>query len=154
MRQKTNKGIQKWRTNATRRVGRESWSSDYGRRLIFESLWVWIPALYTGWTWHFSHWLLFEKTKNKWKRGQVGPLLEKKPKEMIQGKFSHFSGKYVWSLTIFWDFMRLAPSREIWVMTHNATEDSALKLQKKYRVKTPNRLFSIWPTTTLEPNTD
>ena len=30
--------------------GREPWSSGYGRRLMFQRLWVQIPALYTGWT--------------------------------------------------------------------------------------------------------
>ena len=30
--------------------GREPWSSDYGRRLMFWRSWVWIPALHTGWT--------------------------------------------------------------------------------------------------------
>ena len=33
--------------------GRESWSSGYGRRLIFWRSRVRIPAPYTGWTWHF-----------------------------------------------------------------------------------------------------
>ena len=28
----------------------EPWSRGYGRRLMFLRLWVWIPALYTGWT--------------------------------------------------------------------------------------------------------
>ena len=28
----------------------EPWSSGYGRRLMFPSLWVQIPAPYTGWT--------------------------------------------------------------------------------------------------------
>ena len=30
--------------------GWEPWSSDYGRRLTFWRLWVWIPVPYTGWT--------------------------------------------------------------------------------------------------------
>ena len=30
--------------------GRESWSSGYGWRLVFQRLWVRIPATYTGWT--------------------------------------------------------------------------------------------------------
>ena len=29
--------------------GREPWSSGYGRRLMFQRSWVWIPAPYTGW---------------------------------------------------------------------------------------------------------
>ena len=28
----------------------ESWSSGYGRRLVFWKSWVWIPVLYIGWT--------------------------------------------------------------------------------------------------------
>ena len=31
-------------------LGREPWSSSYGRRLMFWRAWVWIPAPYTGWT--------------------------------------------------------------------------------------------------------
>ena len=30
--------------------GRESWSSGYGKRLMFQRLWVQIPAPYTWWT--------------------------------------------------------------------------------------------------------
>ena len=57
----------------------EPWSSGYGRRLMFERLWVWIPALYTWWTFFHIYLLkklycLFEKTKNKQKRGWVGPF--------------------------------------------------------------------------------
>ena len=32
-------------------LGREPWSSGYGRRHSFRRLWVQILALYTGWTW-------------------------------------------------------------------------------------------------------
>ena len=35
--------------------GREPWSSDYGRQLMFKRPWVRIPATYTRWIWHFSH---------------------------------------------------------------------------------------------------
>ena len=31
----------------------EPWSSGYGRQLMFERSWVWIPVMYTGWAWHF-----------------------------------------------------------------------------------------------------
>ena len=64
-------------------MGREPWSSGYGRRLVFGRSWVWIPAPYTGWTWHFSHlfalkFLLFVwKDKNKWKRGRGWPIFLK-----------------------------------------------------------------------------
>ena len=34
-------------------LGRKPWSSGYRRRLMFERLWVQIPAPYTGWMWHF-----------------------------------------------------------------------------------------------------
>ena len=30
-------------------LGREPWFSGYGSRLVFQRLWVWIPAPYTGW---------------------------------------------------------------------------------------------------------
>ena len=36
----------------------EPWSSGYGRQLMFERSWVWIPVPYTGWTWHFSRWFV------------------------------------------------------------------------------------------------
>ena len=32
------------------RLGREPWSSGYGRRLMYRRSWVRIPAPYTGWT--------------------------------------------------------------------------------------------------------
>jgi len=35
------------------KIGWEPWSRGYGRRLVFERLLFWIPALHTGWTWHF-----------------------------------------------------------------------------------------------------
>ena len=31
-------------------VGREPWCSGYEWRLMFKRVWVWVPALYTGWT--------------------------------------------------------------------------------------------------------
>ena len=74
-----------WRLVGTHKliifIGWEPWSSGYGRRLIFQRSWVWIPALYTGWT--FS--LLFVikivmflwKDENKRKRGWDGPFLKK-----------------------------------------------------------------------------
>ena len=58
----------------------ESWSSGYGRRLMFQRSWVQIPALYTGWKWHFSHLFVVKivkcvwKDDNKWKRGRGWPI--------------------------------------------------------------------------------
>ena len=37
---------------------RAEWSSGYGWRLMFERLWVWIPAPNTGWIDIFSHWFV------------------------------------------------------------------------------------------------
>ena len=61
-------------------VEREPWSSGYGRRLMFQSLWVRILAPYTGWAWHFSHLFVVIivsmcvwKRENKWKRGRGWP---------------------------------------------------------------------------------
>ena len=34
------------------------WPSVYGRQLMFGRSWVWIPAPYTGWKWHYSHWFV------------------------------------------------------------------------------------------------
>ena len=60
--------------------GRESWSSGYRRRLMFQRSWVWILALYTGWTF-FSHLFVVKivmmcvwKDENKWKRDRVCPI--------------------------------------------------------------------------------
>ena len=36
-------------------LGREPWSSGYGRRLMFQRLWVRIPAPFTGWTFFHIH---------------------------------------------------------------------------------------------------
>ena len=49
--------------------GRESWSSGYGRRLMFKRLWVRIPAPYARYG-HFSHsfivkYSLIKETENK-----------------------------------------------------------------------------------------
>ena len=61
------------------------WSSGYGRRLTFRRSWVWIPAPYTGWTWHFSHWFFvkicivcLKRPKIKEKRGHGWPIFLKK----------------------------------------------------------------------------
>ena len=56
------------------------WSSGYGRRLMFVRSWVWIPAPYTGYSWHFSHCIvcLLEKTENKQKEAGFGPFFLKK----------------------------------------------------------------------------
>ena len=63
--------------------GREPWSGGYGRRLMFRRSWVWIPALYTGWT--FSHLFVVKvvmmfvwKDKKKRKRGRGWPIFLKK----------------------------------------------------------------------------
>ena len=62
----------------------EPWSSGNGTWLMIKRSWVRIPAPYTRWNWHFSHWCvvkkfigLFEKTKNKWKRVQGWPIFIK-----------------------------------------------------------------------------
>ena len=55
-------------------LGREPWSSGYGRRLMFQWLWVRILAPYTRWT--FFHIFCCKncnvcfKRQNKWKRGR------------------------------------------------------------------------------------
>ena len=60
-------------------VGREPWSSGYGRRLMFQRLWVRIPALYTGWTFFricicCKICYVFDKTKINEKEAGVGPF--------------------------------------------------------------------------------
>ena len=61
-------------------LGREPWSSGYGRRLKFHRSRVQIPAPNTGWTWHFYTLICctncivcFKKTKNKRKEAGNGP---------------------------------------------------------------------------------
>ena len=55
-------------------------SSGYGRPLMFKRLTVRIPAPYTGWTWHFSHFfpeknvLIVWKDENKRKRCHGWPI--------------------------------------------------------------------------------
>ena len=49
----------------------QSWSSGYGRRLMFQRSWVRIPAPYTGWTLKIV--MCAWKDKNKGKRGQGWP---------------------------------------------------------------------------------
>ena len=62
---------------------RELWSSGYGMRLMFQRLWVWIPAPYTGWSfftficcknYNFYNKCLFEKTKINGKEAGDGPF--------------------------------------------------------------------------------
>ena len=69
-------------------LGRELWSSGYGRRLMFQRLWVRIPAPYTVWT--FFTYLFVEKfvicvwkDENKWKRGRDWPILEQSNSNVI-----------------------------------------------------------------------
>ena len=52
-----------WQTCATLSV--------YGRRLMFERSQVRILALYTGWTWHFSHWFVVKFVLFVWKRLKI-----------------------------------------------------------------------------------
>ena len=59
-------------------IGREHCSSDFGRRYMFRRSWVWIPALYTGWTFsHLFHVIFVWKDENKRKRGR-GWAIKKK----------------------------------------------------------------------------
>ena len=65
-------------------LGWEPWSSGYERRRLFQRSWVWIPALYTGWTF-FTHLFIVKilmcvwKDENKLKRGRgLAHFLKKK----------------------------------------------------------------------------
>ena len=53
-------------------------SSGYGRRLIFWKLWVWILALYTGWTFFMliccKKYNICLKKSKKYKRDRYGPF--------------------------------------------------------------------------------
>ena len=56
-----------------------------GLVVMFQRSCVRILVLYTGWTWHFftlicckKLYCLFEKTKNKWKRGRVCPIFKQR----------------------------------------------------------------------------
>ena len=52
-------------------VGREPWSSGYGKRLTFQRSWVRILAPDTGWTWHFSYWIVVKIALFVWKRPKI-----------------------------------------------------------------------------------
>ena len=62
-----------------KKFGWEPWSSGYGWRLIPRRLWVWIPALYTGWT--FFHIFVIKIVMFVWKdekEAGCGPFFLKK----------------------------------------------------------------------------
>ena len=60
-------------------LGREPWSSGWGRRLRIRRLFVWILVQNTGWTFFTLNcckivWCLTEKTENRHKEAEVGPF--------------------------------------------------------------------------------
>ena len=64
---------------------KKSWSSGYGRRLMFQRSWVRIPAPDTGWTWHFFTLICckncivcLKRPKINEKEAEVGPFFKKK----------------------------------------------------------------------------
>ena len=65
-------------------LGREPWSSGYGRRLTFQRLWVWILSPYTGWTFftliYFKNCIVcLKRLKINKKMTGVGPFKKKFP---------------------------------------------------------------------------
>ena len=60
-------------------IGREPWSSGYGKRLMFRTSWVRFLALYTGWT-IFHVYLMYncnvclKRPKLNKKEARIGPL--------------------------------------------------------------------------------
>ena len=65
------------------KIGREPWSSGYGRRIMFKRLWARILLPYTGWTWHFftlicciSFVVSLKRLKTSKKEARVGPILK------------------------------------------------------------------------------
>ena len=72
-------------------LGREPWSSGYGRWLMIERLWVWIPAPYTGWNWHFFTLICYKncidvclkRPKINEKEAGVGPFFKKRTSKEI-----------------------------------------------------------------------
>ena len=70
------------------KVGREPWSSGYGRRHMFRRLWVWIPSMYNGWAW-------FEKTKINENEAGDEPIWKKDFEGIhtrFEGIWRHFEG--------------------------------------------------------------
>ena len=65
-------------------LGREPWSSGYARRLTCQRSWVRIPALDSGWTWHFYTFVakivlfVWKKPKINEKEARDGPFFKKK----------------------------------------------------------------------------
>ena len=106
-------------------IGREPWSGGYGRRLTYQRSWVWILALYTGWTWHFFTFIcckncLFEKTEK-----EAGP-----PSSCLPGRVhkhwwphnSQFLGWDGWNVKVFRSQAYKVPD-----VTNNCVEFPVLK---------------------------
>ena len=60
---------------------------------MFERMWVWITALYTRWTWYFSHWFVVKIVLFHWKRSHtdekeagVGPFLKVVKNENVKNE--------------------------------------------------------------------
>ena len=79
--------------NKERSFGWEPWSSGYGRRLMFHKSWVWIPALYTGWSWHFFTLICCKNCTVCLKR----PKINKKEAELAHSKTFAFSARGFWN---------------------------------------------------------
>ena len=88
--------------------GREPRLSDYGRRLMFRSSWVWIPAPYAGWTFFTFNCcenckVCLKKTKINEKEAGDGRFFRKRPNQNLQWKLTP-----TWSCTSFrWLFSKM-----------------------------------------------
>ena len=78
----------------------EPWSSGYGRRLMFQRLWVWIPALCTGWS--FFHIPICCKICNVCLKRQK--IMNKRPKLVHLKKSSVARKKWFFTKVDLWIF--------------------------------------------------
>ena len=85
--------------------GQEPWSSGYGRRLMFQRLWVQIPAPYTGWTFFYlpicckNYYVCLKRRKQMKKRPGLAHFFKKNSFPRL-GKV-WFIPKFLEFLTIF-----------------------------------------------------
>ena len=81
-----------------RKLRVEPWSSGFRRRLVSWRLWVWIPALYTVWTFFTficcKNWNFCLRRWNKWKRGRGLPIFKENK------KFPNVASRYIVDLYV------------------------------------------------------
>ena len=130
--------------------GLEPWSSSgYGRWLIFERLWVWIPVPYTGLTWHFfilicckNCIVCFKKTKNKQKRGWGLTIFFKKRMNIAQSHCpAYLCDTFIELITILFSLSLWSRDTKSVVLTTPSNRNyeivqSCIEINRKHATKT------------------